>query len=114
MLTKCAALECARLDPPIRVNAVLPRYIATGMTEAISDTLGSERFEQRIRTAVPLQRLGEPADIAEAIVFLACDQSKFATGSSVVIDGGWTGEQAKHSFNRDEILGFRRHRGSLR
>jgi 3(or 17)beta-hydroxysteroid dehydrogenase len=92
MLTKCAALECAQLDPPIRVNAVHPGYIATGMTEAISDTLGSERFEQRVRKAVPLRRLGEPADIAEAIVFLACDQSKFVTGSSVVVDGGWTAQ----------------------
>ena len=92
MLTKCAALECAQLDPPIRVNAVHPGYIATGMTEAISDTLGSERFQRRVRKAVPLRRLGEPADIAEAIVFLACDQSKFATGSSVVVDGGWTAQ----------------------
>ena len=45
-----------------------------------------------MRNTVPLGHMGEPADIAEAIVFLACDQSRFATGSSLVIDGGWTAQ----------------------
>ncbi len=92
LLTKCAALECAQLSPPIRVNAVHPGYIRTDMTGAIADTLGTERFERRVRKTVPLKRLGEAADIAEAIVFLAGDQSKFTTGSSLVVDGGWTAQ----------------------
>lgn len=92
LLTKCAALEGAALTPPIRVNAVHPGYIRTDMTDAISDTLGNERFERRVRKTVPLKHLGEAADIAEAIVFLACEQSKFMTGSSVVVDGGWTAQ----------------------
>ena len=92
LLTKCAALECAHLTPPIRVNAVHPGYIRTDMTGAISDRLGAERFERRVRKTVPLKRLGDAADIAEAIVFLAGDQSKFTTGSSLVVDGGWTAQ----------------------
>jgi NAD(P)-dependent dehydrogenase (short-subunit alcohol dehydrogenase family) len=92
LLTKSAALECAQLRPPIRVNAVHPGYIRTDMTGSISGTLGAERFERRVRNTVPLGHMGEPADIAEAIVFLACDQSRFATGSSLVIDGGWTAQ----------------------
>lgn len=92
LLTKSAALECAQLRPPIRVNAVHPGYIRTEMTGSISGTLGAERFERRVRNTVPLGHMGEPADIAEAIVFLACDQSRFATGSSLVIDGGWTAQ----------------------
>lgn len=92
LLTKCAALECAQLERPIRVNAVHPGYIRTDMTGAISDTLGSERFERRIRNTVPLKRLGDSADIAEAIAFLASDHSKFTTGSNLVVDGGWTAQ----------------------
>ena len=92
LLTKCAALECAQLDPPIRVNAVHPGYIRTDMTAAISDVLGAARFERRVEKTVPLRRLGDADDIAEAIVFLAGEQSRFATGSSLVIDGGWTAQ----------------------
>ena len=92
MLTKCAALECAQMERPIRVNAVHPGYIRTDMTGAIADTLGAERFERRVRNTVPLKRLGEAADIAEAIVFLASDQAKYSTGSSLVVDGGWTAQ----------------------
>ena len=90
LLTKCAALEGAQLDPPIRVNAVHPGYIRTDMTGVISDTLGAERFGRRVQKTVPLRHLGEPTDVAEAIVFLASEQSRFATGSSLVVDGGWT------------------------
>ncbi len=92
LLTKCAALECAQMDPPIRVNAVHPGYIRTDMVGATSDTLGAERFERRVRKTVPLKRLGDAQDIAEAIVFLASTQSKFTTGSSLVVDGGWTAQ----------------------
>lgn len=92
LLTKSAALEGAALDPPIRVNAVHPGYIRTDMTGWISDTLGADRFERRIQRTVPLRRMGEPGDIAEAIVYLASDQSRYMTGSSLVVDGGWTAQ----------------------
>ena len=92
MLTKCAALEGAHGEHPIRVNAVHPGYIRTAMTDSISDTLGGQRFEQRVARTVPLKRLGEASDIAEAIVYLASDASRFMTGSSVVVDGGWTAQ----------------------
>jgi len=92
LLTRSAALECASLDPPIRVNAVHPGYIRTDMTGSISDTLGAERFDKRIRRTVPLGHMGEPVDIAEAIVYLASDQSRYMTGSSLVVDGGWTAQ----------------------
>src|SRR5690606_6666798 len=81
LLTKSAALEGASLDPPIRVNAVHPGYIRTDMTGSISDTLGAQRFERRIQRTVPLGHMGEPVDIAEAIVYLACEQSRYMTGA---------------------------------
>ena len=62
------------------------------MTASIAEELGEGRFDRHLGITVPLRRLGDPSDIAEAILFLASDQSKFATGSAVVIDGGWTAQ----------------------
>jgi NAD(P)-dependent dehydrogenase (short-subunit alcohol dehydrogenase family) len=90
LLTKGAALEGAHLSPPVRVNAVHPGYISTAMTGEISDLLGAERFERRVRATVPLEHMGDARDIAEAIAFLAGGRSRFTTGSSLVVDGGWT------------------------
>jgi 3(or 17)beta-hydroxysteroid dehydrogenase len=92
LLTKAAALEGAKFEPPGRVNAVHPGYIQTDMTAGIAEVLGEDRFERRIRQVVPLKALGSPQQVAEAIVFLASDKSKFTTGSSLVIDGGWTAQ----------------------
>jgi NAD(P)-dependent dehydrogenase (short-subunit alcohol dehydrogenase family) len=90
LLTKGAALEGAHLSPPVRVNAVHPGYISTAMTGEISELLGAERFERRVRAMVPLEHMGDARDVAEAIAFLAGGRSRFTTGSSVVVDGGWT------------------------
>jgi NAD(P)-dependent dehydrogenase (short-subunit alcohol dehydrogenase family) len=92
LLTKAAALEGAKFERPIRVNAVHPGYIQTDMTAGIADVLGGERFERRVHQVVPLKALGSPEQVAEAIAFLASDKSKFTTGSSLVVDGGWTAQ----------------------
>jgi 3(or 17)beta-hydroxysteroid dehydrogenase len=92
LLTKAAALEGAKFEPPVRVNAVHPGYIQTDMTAGIADILGEDRFERRVKQVVPLKALGAPEQVAEAIVFLASDKSKFTTGSSLVVDGGWTAQ----------------------
>ena len=76
----------------MRVNAVHPGYIQTDTTAGIADVLGKDRFERRVRQVVPLKALGSPRQVAEAIVFLASDKAKFTTGSSLVIDGGWTAQ----------------------
>jgi NAD(P)-dependent dehydrogenase (short-subunit alcohol dehydrogenase family) len=92
LLTKAAALEGAKFERPVRVNAVHPGYIATDMTTDIADILGEERFDRRVKSVVPLKTLGAPEQVAEAIAFLASDKSKFTTGSSMVVDGGWTAQ----------------------
>lgn len=92
LLTKAAALEGAKFEHPVRVNAVHPGYIATDMTTGIADVLGEERFDRRVKAVVPLKTLGAPEQVAEAIAFLASDKSKFTTGSSMVVDGGWTAQ----------------------
>ncbi len=83
MMTRCLALELAPNE--IRVNTVAPGLIDTPMTLAV--TSDEERRQRRIES-IPLSRLGEPADIAEAALFLLSDQSSYITGQILHPDGG--------------------------
>lgn len=83
MMTRVLALELAPND--IRVNTVAPGLIDTPMTLAV--TTDEERRQRRIE-GIPLHRLGEPADIAEAALFLLSDQSSYITGQILHPDGG--------------------------
>ena len=96
MLTRTAALELADWD--VRVNAVCPGYVATPLTAGGTITqLGRDTTEERMakgreRMAMsqPIGRMGEAADIAELVTFLASDASSWITGTAQVIDGGLT------------------------
>lgn len=70
----------------IRVNAVFPGTIRTPMTDALTDA--REAMEMLIK-ATPMQRLGEPEEVANAILFLASDEASYITGAELVIDGGY-------------------------
>ena len=76
----------------IRVNSVHPAYIWTPMVEAVAeqDPEGVESFRQRVGQLHPLGHMGEPDDIAYGVLYLASDESKFVTGTELVIDGGYT------------------------
>lgn len=69
----------------VRVNLVAPGFIATRMTEGARQN--PER-EKRLMKAIPMQRWGEPAEVAQAIVFLASPAASYITGQSLAIDGG--------------------------
>jgi NAD(P)-dependent dehydrogenase (short-subunit alcohol dehydrogenase family) len=79
-LTKQLALE---LSPKIRVNAVAPGVIRTRLAEALW-----KNYETHIAASTALNRIGEPGDVATAIVFLASDATAWITGETMVIDGG--------------------------
>lgn len=91
LFTKSAALHCARERYGIRVNSVHPGYIWTPMVEAVSGGTDTEKYRALVNLH-PIGRLGEPDDIAYGIVYLASDESKFVTGSELVIDGGYTAQ----------------------
>ena len=72
----------------IRVNAICPGLIETGMTRPIYDMARSSGQAERIGELNPLQRGGEPEEIARAALFLASDESSYVNGSALVVDGG--------------------------
>jgi NAD(P)-dependent dehydrogenase (short-subunit alcohol dehydrogenase family) len=82
-LTKAAALEGAAAG--VRVNAVAPGPVETGMLDRFT---GTASRKAGLIAGVPLQRVGVPDEIADAIVFLASDKAKFLTGQIISVDGG--------------------------
>lgn len=84
-LTREMALDYG--EHGIRVNAVDPGVIRTAMTK---DMLEQEEVRQYMDQNTVLDKLGEPEDIANAVAFLASDESDFVTGENLVVDGGWT------------------------
>lgn len=86
--TKAALLHLTRtlaaeLAPDVRVNAIAPGLVKTDMARALW-----EPNEERIAASMPLGRLGEPVDIANAALFLASDLAAWVTGHTLVVDGG--------------------------
>jgi NAD(P)-dependent dehydrogenase (short-subunit alcohol dehydrogenase family) len=84
-LTKCVALEFARQN--IRVNTVAPGAIATAMIERFTGK--EEAARNAIVSMHPVGRLGQPEEIAAAVLYLCSDAAKFTTGTSLAVDGGW-------------------------
>jgi 3-oxoacyl-[acyl-carrier protein] reductase len=82
-LTRTVAKELASRS--ITVNAVAPGFIATDMTAALGEELLA-----KIREEIPLGRLGDPQDVADAVLFLASDAASFITGHVITVDGGLT------------------------
>jgi NAD(P)-dependent dehydrogenase (short-subunit alcohol dehydrogenase family) len=83
-LTRVMALSLA--DKGIRVNAVAPGTIATEL--AAKAVLTSEESRRRVMSRTPMQRLGEPSEVADVVAWLASDAASYVTGEIVVVDGG--------------------------
>lgn len=88
-MTKAVAVHCAAQKYGIRVNSIHPAFIDTPMVDAmVTNAADQEKARARLTRAIPLGRIGEPGDVAAAVAYLASDDSKFVTGSEMVIDGG--------------------------
>jgi 3-oxoacyl-[acyl-carrier protein] reductase len=80
-LTKTIAREYAQRG--INVNAIAPGYIETPMTEALP-----EKAKEELRRLIPMERLGKPEDVAEAVLFLVSEESSYMTGQVLNVNGG--------------------------
>ena len=84
-LTKGMAIDLAKNN--IRVNTVCPTFVDTPMTKIF---FKNKKFKREIIKKIPLDRIAEVSDVATAVAFLASDASSMITGTSILIDGGWT------------------------
>lgn len=95
IFTKSAAIHCARQRYNIRINNVCPGFIQTSM---VQDSVGAlpdgqaEKYHRALMERVPMGRLGQASEIANAVLFLASDEASFVTGADLVVDGGHTAQ----------------------
>jgi NAD(P)-dependent dehydrogenase (short-subunit alcohol dehydrogenase family) len=87
-LTKTAALENAKLG--IRVNAVCPGAIKTPMIDRL--TGNKKEVEEQFAAQEPIGRLGQPDEVANAVIWLCSEAASFVTGHAMAVDGGWTAQ----------------------
>jgi len=91
LLSKSVALYGARLKPPVRCNAVCPAFLEGAMVDyTVAAARNPETARQKMAEAIPLQRLGEPREVAALCVYLLSDAAAFITGADLPIDGGLT------------------------
>ena len=93
-LVKVAATQLAGAN--IRVNAICPGLIETGMTEFIFDSARAKGQEDKIGHLNPLKRGGAPIEIANTALFLASDEASYVNGQAIAVDGGLS---SSHPFN---------------
>jgi NAD(P)-dependent dehydrogenase (short-subunit alcohol dehydrogenase family) len=86
-LTKAMAVELAPRG--IRVNSVAPTFIETPMTKPMLD---NPDFLGFVKSMIPLGKIGQPQDVAAAVLYLASPASGMVTGTSLLVDGGWTAQ----------------------
>ena len=91
-MTKCAAIECGQKGYRIRVNAVAPGYIESPMYALDAEQRGMtyEEYTRDMTALHPIGRIGTAEDIARAYLYLASDEAGFVTGTTLMVDGGYT------------------------
>lgn len=91
-MTRCAALYCGQEGLAIRVNAVAPGYILTPMAEKDAEerNMSIEEYEREMAKEHPIGHVGRPEDVANAYLYMASDEAAFITGTTLMVDGGYT------------------------
>ncbi len=88
LLSKSVALHCAKRGYRIRSNTIHPAFIDTPILDDMKRGMEKEELIRKLLKQVPIGYIGEPDDVAYAVVYLASDESKFITGAELKLDGG--------------------------
>ncbi len=88
LLSKSVALHCAKRGYRIRSNSIHPTFIDTPILDGMAGVNGRDELLTKLSRQVPLGEVGDPNDVAYAVLYLASDESKFMTGAELKLDGG--------------------------
>ena len=90
MLSKSIALHCAKQNMQIRCNSIHPTFVDTPILDGTAEhhNIPKDVLMDKLARQIPLKFVGEPNDIANAVVYLASDESRFMTGAEIKLDGG--------------------------
>ncbi len=88
LLSKGIALHCAKQGLDVRSNSIHPAFVDTPILDPLRQRFGKAEAEAKLARQVPLGRIGAPEDIANAVLYLASDESRFMTGAELKLDGG--------------------------
>ncbi len=87
-LTKSIALYCGKKSIDVRCNSIHPAFVDTPILDPMKQVFGEDEAIKKLARQIPINRIGDPTDVANAVLYLASDESKFMTGSEIVLDGG--------------------------
>ena len=88
LLSKSIALHCAHEGLDVRCNSVHPTFVDTPLLDPLRTKFGKADAEAKLARQIPLGRIGQPKDVADAVLYLASDESRFVTGAELKLDGG--------------------------
>ncbi len=88
LLSKSVALYCAKKGYDVRCNSVHPAFVNTPILDPIKQAFGAEEAVAKLARQIPMNKIGDTDDVSYAIIYLASDESKFMTGTEIVLDGG--------------------------
>ena len=88
LLSKSVALFCAKKGYEVRCNSIHPAFVDTPILDPIKQVFGAEEAVAKLARQIPMNKIGDTDDVSYAILYLASDESKFMTGTEIVLDGG--------------------------
>ena len=88
LLSKSVALYCAKKGYDVRCNSVHPAFVNTPILDPIKQAFGADEAVAKLARQIPMNKIGDTDDVSYAILYLASEESKFMTGTEIVLDGG--------------------------
>ena len=88
LLSKSVALYCAKKGYNVRCNSIHPAFVNAPILDPIKQAFGDEEAVAKLSRQIPMNKIGDTDDVSYAIMYLASDESKFMTGTEIVLDGG--------------------------